>query len=58
MHLQDVTVEEGSVRPGEQMGTVGDSGQKCYGVHLHFAVYLKGEHRYVNPLDFVTPPWR
>ena len=46
------------VRAGEELGTVGDSGTKNSGPHLHFTVAVRpsldGPERYVDPEPLLT----
>lgn len=50
-HMRGVTVASGqSVRPGEQIGVVGDLGNAT-GCHLHFEVHPTGGSMYADPVD-------
>jgi murein DD-endopeptidase MepM/ murein hydrolase activator NlpD len=49
-HLQTIDVSQGSVRRGEQIGTVGCTGS-CTGDHLHFEVLINDTP--TSPLDYL-----
>lgn len=56
-HLETQTVEEGTwVEPGDQIGTVGNSGNaRTTPTHLHFGIYMRGRGP-LNPESFIRPP--
>ncbi|MGK0361384.1 MAG: murein DD-endopeptidase MepM/ murein hydrolase activator NlpD [Bradymonadia bacterium] len=54
MHLATYTVETGDkVEAGQRIGTVGRTGVKSSGAHLHFELRQDGKHR--DPLPILDP---